>query len=68
MKKLSVWMKENGFNQPQAAKALGITQSYLSYILAGKKPSAKLAVEFEARTGIARKHFRPDLFCKTPAK
>ncbi|MFZ0270966.1 MAG: helix-turn-helix transcriptional regulator [Acidobacteriaceae bacterium] len=62
MKKLTAWMKRNDLDQTEAAKRLNISQSYLSYILNGTKPSGVLAARIERVTGIPREEIRPDIF------
>jgi DNA-binding transcriptional regulator YdaS (Cro superfamily) len=45
------------------ARELGITKTWLSLLVSGREvPSATLAIDIERRTGIHRKHLRPDLF------
>jgi DNA-binding transcriptional regulator YdaS (Cro superfamily) len=45
------------------ARELGITKTWLSLLITGREvPSATLAIDIERRTGIHRKHLRPDLF------
>ena len=47
------WIDRSGFDQRKAAAALGITEAYLSQLLAGDRcPSLTMAVKFEQETGI----------------
>jgi DNA-binding transcriptional regulator YdaS (Cro superfamily) len=47
----------------ELARDLGITKTWMSLLVSGREvPSALLAIEIERRTGIHRKHLRPDLF------
>ena len=65
MRELNIWMQKNGVTQNELAAQLGVSQSFLSIMLHGKrKPSVKTAIKIEEVTGIPYERQRPDIFKK----
>lgn len=51
-------MEKKGKTQDWLAEQLGVTSSYVSFLLAGKRtPSLDVAIKIERLTGIAPRHF-----------
>jgi len=57
-------LSEHGNNQKQLAKALGISQQGVSYLLKAESISPQMAVRIERATGgeVNRAILRPDIF------
>jgi transcriptional regulator with XRE-family HTH domain len=57
------YIEQANTNQAKLAEAIGISQSALSLIIAGKRqPGVALTKRIEAVTGIPRIDLRPDIF------
>lgn len=56
--RLAAFMEKRGKTQDWLAEQLGVTASYVSLLLAGKRtPSLDIATKIERITGIAPRHF-----------